>query len=203
MNRSASILWSIGSLSFFVLGILYAFVYQPPTGLYEVRISHLQDNWTLVANIWRAESLATVLLAISAGSFAMESKNLFWFVVAAGHIIMTLMFAFMLGAYPVAAEYFEQTPALFPLMNETAIWIFAFSNLLFMVGMAGVYYQDSILLRWVSVIGLVIALSGVVITLTIFLGWLTFSQLLVAGPVINILHLINTYYGFKILSRNR
>jgi hypothetical protein len=197
MKKPAFILWTIGSIAFFILLLLYVFVYQPTTGLYSVRINQMLENWPLVANIWRAESLAAVMLAVSAGSFALDTKNLFWILVAVGHIIMILMFAFMLGSYSVAAEYHDQVPALFPLVNETALWIFAFSNLLFLSGMAGIYHQDTLLKRWLSRIGLVIALLGIVIILTIFFGWLTFSQYLVAGPIITLLHLINACYGFR------
>lgn len=141
-NKTAAALWTIGTIGFFISLLLYVLVYQPAAGSDADKTDQILSQWALVSNIWRAETISAVLIDISTWYFSISKKNIFWILVSFAHIIMTTMYAYLLGAYPTAAEFYADAPSLFPLVNNTAIWIFSLSNLLFLIGMAGVYYLD-------------------------------------------------------------
>jgi hypothetical protein len=77
-----------------------------------------------------------------------------------------------------------------------AVWVFAASNLIWLLGMAGVYQAEK---GWIKYLGMTLALLGGVVFLTIVLGLTSFNDVIFVGPLINLLYLLNAYYGIKIL----
>lgn len=197
-KKAAGYLWSIGSILFFVAIVLFVFVYQPSAGTDADKTDQLTRNWSLVSAIWRVETLAVVLLAVSSWYFATLKLSINWFLITLAHIVMIIMYAYMLGSYPVAAEYYGESPYLFPLVNEAAIWVFGFGNLLFLSGLTGVYLTNKIISRWVAWTGAGISLAGAVGSLALFFELITFGNLNIGGPFILILYLLNAYLGFKL-----
>lgn len=86
------------------------------------------------------------------------------------------------------------------MVNDTAVWIFSLSNLLFLTGMAGIYYKDRILKRWLALTGSVISVLGLVGMAALFLNLVSFTQIIAVGPLITMLYLLNAYLGIKMLS---
>lgn len=202
MNKTAGMLWSIGSLGIFVVVVLYVGVYQPPSGVDAEKATHLLNHWTLISNIWRAEMAFVLLLTISSLYFAIRSMSIAWITVGFGHIIMATMYPLMLGGYPIASEYYADVPTLFPLINKIAVWIFAVSNILFLIGMASVFYADNLMKKWLSRTGMFLSLMALVLFIALYFDLLTFNQVIIVGPLVNIIYLINVYYGIKIFKEN-
>ncbi|MBD3616059.1 MAG: hypothetical protein HUJ22_05750 [Gracilimonas sp.] len=197
-KKVAAYLWSIGSLLFFVSILLFVFVYQPSSGTDADKTSQILSEWVLVATIWRVEAIAAVLIAVSSWYFATVKQSISWFLISFAHIVMILMYANMLGSYPVAAEFYNESPRLFPMLNDKAIWIFGFSNLLFLTGLAGVYLTNKTLPKWMVWTGVIISFLGALASLALYFELITFADLNIGGPLILILFLLNFYLGLKL-----
>ena len=189
INRVSAILFSVASLAFFTLIILYIFVYKPPTGTWDEKILHMNNNWGLISFIWRVEFIAVVILAWVSLSFSTINK--WWNLVAIGYLLMLVEYMLMLGGYPKVAS--EET---YQIVNNMAVWVFAASNLIWLLGMAGVYQSEK---GWIKYLGMTLALVGGIIFLTIVLGLTTMKDVIFVAPLVNLLYLLNSYYGIKIL----
>jgi hypothetical protein len=189
ITKLSAVLFSVASLAFFTLIILYIFVYKPPTGTWDEKILYMNKNWGLVSSIWRLEFIVVVIIAWV--SFNFSTSNKWWNLVAIGHLLMLVEYMLMLGGYPKVAS--EET---FQIVNNMATWVFAASNLIWLLGMAGVYQAEK---GWIKYLGITLALIGSVIFLIIVLGIATFNDVIFVGPLVNLLYLLNAYYGIKIL----
>ena len=188
-TKLSALLFSVASLAFFTLIILYIFVYKPPTGTWDEKILYINNNWGLISSIWRLEFFVVVIIAWV--SFNFSTSNKWWNLVAIGHLLMLVEYMLMLGGYPKVAS--EET---FQIVNNMAIWVFAASNLIWLLGMAGVYQAEK---GWIKYLGITLALIGGVIFLIIILGIATFNDVIFVGPLVNLMYLLNAYYGIKIL----
>ena len=129
ITKLSSILFSVASLAFFTLIVLYIFIYKPPTGTWDEKILHMNNNWGLISFIWRLEFVMVVIIAWV--SFNFSISNRWWNLVAIGHLFMLVEYMLMLGGYPKVAS--EET---FQIVNNMAIWVFAASNMIWLIGMA-------------------------------------------------------------------
>jgi len=189
-NKTSAILFSAASIVFFTLILIYIFVYKPPTGSWDEKILYINNNWSLVSNIWRFEFFAAILIAWTSLNFSIRNK--WWNLVAIGHLLMLVEYMLMLGGYSKVVS--EES---FYLINNMAVWVFAASNLIWLFGMVGVYQAEQ---GWIKHLGMVLALIGGIIFLTIFLGLATMKDVIFVAPLVNLLYLLNAYYGLKILT---
>jgi hypothetical protein len=197
-QKAAGYIWSLGSVLFFVAILLYVFVLQPSGGADAERTGQIIRDWALASAIWRVETIAVILLTISSWYLANVNQSISWFLITFGHIVMMIMYALMLGAYPEAAGGYAESPRLFPMINDSAIWVFGVGNLLFLSGLTGVYYSSEGLnafLRWT---GTVISLLGAMASLALFLDLISYGDLMMGGPLILTLYLLNAYHGTRI-----
>ncbi len=201
-RKTAAYLWSAGSVLCFVTVVLYVVVYQPALGSDAERTTQLTETWAFSSAIWRLETIAVVMLAISSWYFATVEKSMSWFLVTLAHIVMIVMYANMLGSYPAAAESFDEAPYLFPMVYDTAVWIFGFSNFLFLTGMAFVYISSEILSKWIKWTGTTISALWAMGALALFFELLTFGDFMIGGPLILILYLLNAYLGLKLAKQD-
>jgi len=199
-EKVAAYLWSAASILFFVTIVLYVFVLQPSGDTGTERTSQLLEKWTLASAIWRMETLAVVLITVSSWYFATARQSMSWFLIAFAHIVMVTMYASMLGSYPVAADAFAESPYLFPMVNNTAVWIFGLSNLVFLTGLAFVYVSEE-LPKWMCWAGGIISSVGAFAALALFLDLITFSDLVMIGPLFLALYLLNAYMGIKLANQ--
>lgn len=114
---------------------------------------------------------------------------------------MVFMYAGMLGSYPVAADAFAESSYLFPMVNNTVVWIFGLSNLLFLTGLAFVYVTSEQMPRWMRWAGAIISSIGAMAALALFLDLITFSDLIIVGPLFLALYLLNAYMGIKLANQ--
>lgn len=199
-RKAAAYLWSAGSILFFVSIVLYVFVLQPSGDTGAEKTSQLLEKWTLASAIWRMETLAVVLMTVSSWYFATLKQSMSWFLIAFAHIVMVSMYAGMLGSYPVAAHAFAENPYLFPMVSNTAVWIFGLSNLVFVTGLAFVYASEE-LPGWMRWKGVIISSVGALAALALFLDLITFSDLVMLGPLFLALYLLNACMGIKLANQ--
>ena len=190
MKNLHAYLFGIASLAFFVLIGLYIFVYQPASGDWQDKLDHMNRNWSLISSIWRGEFLVATVLSWVA--FYFSKNNSWWLLVGIGHLLMLVEYALMLGGYPEIT-----TEVNFNLIQHIVVWIFAASNFIWLIGMTGVYYGER---GWIRYVGGIFALVCGLLFLTIVFGLFRMEELLIVGPLLNLLYLVNAYYGFRHLT---
>lgn len=186
MQKLMGILFGIASLAMLCMVLWYIIGLRSPAGDWTVKVEHLQENWNLVAIHWRIEFIAALLMTWVA--FHFSGKTSWWYLVAIGHILMMGEYTFMLAGYP-----YVETREGFNLMNQMATWAFASSNFVWLVGIAGVYFQEK---GWLKYTGTALALIAAAFFLIFMLGYIGMAQASIGGPVVMLLYLLNAYFGF-------
>lgn len=190
--KLAKLLWSLGSLLVNVTIAIYVFLSINAPQTMEGKHIYINENWGIYELHWKMEFLFMTMIAIGAVYFAINLKKISWSIISVGQIILLLTYPVMLGGY-------RNTPfEIFEMANQIAIVIFVFGNIVFLAGLLHLYLHDVLLNKWLKYIA--IALSGVTTLVFIisFAGIITWKQAIIIGPLINILYLINAYYGLKI-----
>jgi hypothetical protein len=197
-----------------VIALLYGLVYGAPPGTGEGgavtladRVGHLQDHWRLAATLWRVEVLAWAGLGLAgfvlsrrapAGPWWLPARAS-WIAAAMGALTLALMCAVMLGGYPAAAAAFEAVPALFEMLNEVAISLFALGNVVLYLGLGGAFVaegaSDGVLARWVARIGAAACCGMSVLSVLLLMGTLSYGELLLGIPLALLGFALTTYLG--------
>ena len=129
----------LGAILYTIALLAYLIVYGQPEGTgaageVTVRdsVRHLLANWQLVNRIWFAEMVAALLLGLA--GFVLHSGHQMgqgwlpvrtaWIVVGIGGMILTVMYAFTLGAYPPALAAYDSQPATFAAFRGAATALF-------------------------------------------------------------------------------
>ena len=109
-----------------------------------------------------------------------------------GTIILLITYPLMLGGY-------RNTPLeLAEMANRMATVVFVFGNLVFLSGLFLLYLNDQILQGWLRYTAVILSGITTILFLIIFAEIISWKQAMMIGPLINLLYLINAYYGFKI-----
>ncbi|MCX2718125.1 hypothetical protein [Lentiprolixibacter aurantiacus] len=190
--KLAKIFWSLGSLLINVTIIIYiALSSKAPQDIVE-RYAYINSNWALYGAHWKAEFLFMTLIAIGAVFFAARFRKISWSVIVVGQLILLLTYPIMLGGY-------QNTPfELAEMANQMATVVFVFGNLVFFSGLLLLYREDGLLKKWLRIVAMGLSGIGALVFLITFAGVISWKQAMMAGPLINILYLINAYYGLKI-----
>lgn len=224
-NKTKSIRWggafiTIGSLTMLFSIISYIIFYGQPAGTgsngqvtLQDTANHILNHWNLVSNIWRAEGLSTILIAIA--GFALIEKpsashdkapiHISWISIGVGSILLTTMYAYMIGTFRIAATNLQISPSLLPAMNESAKFIFYLGNLVFHLGFIGIFLNeisDKFIPSWIAFIGLGLNIIAAAIMLLLLFGIVDFSKLFFAGPLVGLIYIIIAYYGFSIWKKS-
>jgi len=191
MEKKSSLIFSVLSGAFICL-IVWFVMLDKPSSNWQENISLIKESWgqlNSLSTIWKLEFL--VVFGIAFVSLNMAESNRWWNVVAIGHIIMLMEYAFMIAGYPNV-----QTEEGYSLMNELANWIFISSNFLWIFGIAGVYYCEKGIQR---IIGLVLSIIPLVLILSVYFEFTTQNQVFgIAMPMVLALYLSNIYLGIKL-----
>ncbi|MEO0572592.1 MAG: hypothetical protein AAF039_12875 [Bacteroidota bacterium] len=190
--KTAKICWSLGSLLINVVIALYIYLMVTgPEGLAE-RFQFVNDNWTIYSGHWRAEFLIMILVAIGAVYFALQYKSIGWTIIAIGQFIILWTYPLMLGGY-------RNTPfELASMANQMAIITFNFGNLVFFSGLFLMYFKSEVLQPWLRKVALVCSAIISVLFLIIVMDIIEWKDVLMLAPLVNIMYLINAYYGLKL-----
>lgn len=189
--RLARILWSTGSLLVNVtIAIYISLISKAPSGLQE-RYTYINEKWSVFSAHWKVEFLLMTMVAISAVYFAIQLKKISWSIISIGQIILLMTYPFMLGGY-------RNTPfELAEMANQMATIVFVFGNLIFLSGLFLLYLNDKSLRAWLRYTAIVLSGITILVFSITFAEIINWKQAMVIGPLINVLYLINAYYGLK------
>ncbi|MEM9300152.1 MAG: hypothetical protein AAGA64_17460 [Bacteroidota bacterium] len=190
--KTAKLLWSIGSVLVNVtIGIYIYLMSNAPSELSE-RFQYINENWTIYGGHWKAEFLIMTLIAIGAFYFAIYWKSISWTIISIGQLIILLTYPIMLGGY-------RNTPfEVAEMANQMATVTFIFGNLTFFPGLFIMYLKSDVLKSGLRYVALIISAITTLTFAIVYLEIISWNQALVLAPLINVLYLINAYYGFKI-----
>jgi hypothetical protein len=190
--KLAKTLWIIGNLLVNVtIGIYVYLSSKAPLDAAE-RYSYMNENWNVYAGHWKAEFVFMTMIAIGAIFFAINFKKISWTLISVGQLILLTLYPLMLGGY-------QNTPfEIAEMANQVAIVVFVFGNMIFYGGLMHLYLYDSILKNWIRFSAFGFASIALIAFSISFMGFISWKQALIIGPLTNLLFLINAYYGFKI-----
>ena len=190
--KLGKLLWIIGSVLINItVGVYIYLSSKAPLDPVE-RHEYVNDNWQIYGMHWKAEFLFMTMIAIGALYFAFKLKEISWAIISVGQLILLTTYPIMLGGYQNTS--FEMSE----MANQMATVVFVFGNLIFLGGLLKLYISDTYLKKWLKWTAIVI--SGITF-LTFFITYMEiidWQQALMIGPLINILYLINAFYGAKI-----
>ena len=194
--KLAKTLWVLGNLLVNItIGIYIYLMSKAPLDQAE-RHQHLNENWDIYAGHWKAEFLFMTMIAIGAIYFAINSKKISWILISVGQLILLTLYPFMLGGY-------RNTPfEVAEMANQMGIIVFVFGNIIFLGGLIHLYLYDSLLKKWIRFSAVVFASIALIAFSISFMGFITWKQALIIGPLTNLLFIINAYYGVKIKIEN-
>lgn len=189
MTRLSALLFAVLSLLFMVL-IIWFVSLGSPVGDWNAKIDSLVANWNQfnsLSTIWRLEFL--VVNGIAWAAFNLADLNKWWNLIGIGHILMLTEYIFMIGGYKEV-----KTEESFHILNEIANWVFISSNMIWVIGMMGVYAAEK---GFLKIAGMILSGISIIFITIIFFEWVEQQQLMgIAMPVILLLYLLNTYYGY-------
>ncbi len=188
-------LWSVSTIIVLSAIMLYVFAYRGSMDAGADKTAHLMANWSLAAGMWRLEFIGVCGMAVAGGYFALVEKSLGWLVVFAGQLITIIMFAIMLGGYPIAGEVYGEVPALMEALNNIALQLFTYGNLLLLAGLSGIFFSSELLPRWLAVASGALAVLVMCNYIGMFFGWLTFGDIPVLEMMAPVLFLFTAWYG--------
>ena len=194
--KLAKAFWSLGNLLINVTIVIYIILMSKAPEDIADRYIYMNDNWTIYGAHWKAEFLFTTMIAISAFYFATRIKNFSWSAIVIGQFILLLTYPLMLGGYR------NTTFELAEMANEMAIVVFVFGNVIFFVGLFLLYWNDSLLKKWLRNVALALSTIGFLAFVMTYAEIISWKQAMMVGPLLNILYLINAYYGLKIEADN-
>lgn len=190
--KLGKLLWIIGSVLINItVGIYIYLSSKAPLDPLE-RHEYVNENWQIYGMHWKAEFLFMTMIAIGALYFTFKLKEVSWAIISVGQLILLTTYPIMLGGYQNTS--FEMSE----MANQMATVVFVFGNLIFLGGLLKLYISDTYLKKWLKWTAIV--LSGITF-LTFFITYMDiieWQQALMIGPLINILYLINAFYGVKI-----
>ncbi|BFP43173.1 hypothetical protein FGF1_40180 [Flavobacteriaceae bacterium GF1] len=189
--KLAKVLWSLGSLLVNGTIIIYIILSSKAPLAHEERYAYINENWNIYGAHWRLELFLMAMIAIGAFHFAVKSRKISWSMITTGQLILLITYPLMLGGY-------RNTPLeLAEMANQMATIVFIFGNLVFLSGLFLLYLKDRLLKRWLKYTAVVLSSCIAIVFLITFVEIINWKQALMIGPLINILYLINAYYGLK------
>lgn len=190
--KLGKLFWTSGSILINItIGIYIYLSSNAPLNPLE-RHNYVNENWDIYGMHWKIEFLFMTFIAIGALYFAFNLKKISWTIISVGQLILLSTYPIMLGGYENTSFELSQ------MANQMATVVFVFGNLIFLGGLLKLYSSDIIFKKWLKWVA--IALSGITfLTFFItFIGIIDWRQAMMIGPLINVLYLINAYYGIKL-----
>jgi hypothetical protein len=208
---------ALSAFTFTVTILLYVFAYGQPVGTGVVgevtfgdKAAHVLARWEFISKIWLVESVACSVMAVTGfvlrdrvpSGAAWLPSRVAWTAVGVGAVIQSLMYAFMLGGYPAAAEGYETSPALFEGLQGAATFLFYLGNLAVYFGLGGVFLAEAspngLLPRWVALLSAVTCFAVAALLLGLLAG---VGKMMYAAPGALIGFMAAIYLGFSIHKR--
>ncbi len=216
-TRWGGVILTLGAVLYTIAILAYLIVYGQPAGTGaggEVTagdsVRHLLANWRLVEGIWFAEMVAALLLGLA--GFVLHTgqqtgcawlpARAAWIAVGMGGTILTVMYAFTLGAYPPALVAYDSQPATFAAFRAAATALFYAGSAVLFFGLAGAFLAQasgpgSLIPRWVAFGGAAAALIATIQATALLVG---LKQLAIAAPSAIVTFLLASLLGLAIWS---
>jgi|GEM_PF-4559430 len=190
--KLAKILWATGSVLINIVIFIYIYLTSNAPKDTSEKYAYLNENWSIYEAHWKAELLIMTMITIGAVYFAIHLKKISWSIISVGQLILLTMYPIMLGGY-------RNTPLeIAEMANNMAIIIFIFGNLTFFSGLLYLYVTDTILKKRLRIAAIILSSIAVITFTLVFIGLITWKQALVTAPLMNILYIINAYYGLQL-----
>jgi hypothetical protein len=213
-TRAGGALLAVGALGYAVAVVVYVVLYGQPSGTdpgsavtLADRVAHYQERRDLAHALWLVELLAALSIAIAgfvlhhrpASSRSFASPGLAWVTVGVGAVILSFMYAFMLGGYPSAAGAFNGEPGLFAALNGIATFLFNLGNCVVFLGLAVAYAaesgSDGAVSSTVGIAGIVLCLLSGAVAFGMLMG---IDALSAAASLGLLVFLLTAYFGVRI-----
>ena len=161
--KIAKILWTTGSVLINVIILIYiSLMSKAPEDMAD-SFQYLQDNWGIFSAHWKAELLIMGMITIGAFYFMVHFRSIGWTIVSLGQIIQMSLYPLMLGGY------YDTSVEFFKAINEMAIIIFVFGNIVLLGGLVIVYSNKPPIPKWLGKTAMVIAAGMCLVFLGSFL----------------------------------
>ena len=190
--KTAKIFWSLSSVLINITIGIYIYLQSKGPSILAERFKYINENWAVYGGHWKAEFLIMIMMTIGAIYFALHWKSMSWTIISMGQLIILLTYPLMLGGY-------QNTPfEIANMANQMATTTFIFGNLVFLLGLFHLYLYSEIFQSWLRYVAL--TLSGITsfAFLLMVIGFLTWGDAVIIAPLVNLLYLINAYYGWKV-----
>ena len=190
--KLGKLFWIIGSVLINITIGMYIYLStNAPLDPLE-RHLYVNENWQVYEMHWKAEFLFMTLIAIGALYFAFKLKEVSWAMISVGQLILLTTYPIMLGGYKNTS--FEMSE----MANQIATVVFVFGNLIFLGGLLKLYLSDTYLKKWLKWTAVGLSAITFFTFLITYIGVIHWQQALMIGPLVNILYLINAFYGVKV-----
>jgi hypothetical protein len=215
--RTAGACLAVAMLAMVATITVYVTVYGAPEGTGpggEVtladRAAHLTAHWSIARPVWIVEAFAMLLLAVAGFGLARREAAspvpapLGWTALGVGATVNAVMYAFTLGAYPVAAPVVDAQPALMDAANESAVVLFLLGNLAMNAGLAVAFAGEAtsarrVIPRALAALGAALALIVAMLAAAGF--QLGMDAMKLGAPLAGLVLLIAAIFGWRIAAK--
>lgn len=213
-TRAGGALLAFGALAYAVAVVVYVVLYgqpapaDPEAGVtVAARVAHYQGRHTLAHALWAVELVAALSIAVA--GFVLHGRGMrvgsawlsgvAWTTVGVGALLLSLMYAVMLGGYPSAAAAFATEPGLFAALNGIATFLFDFGSAVLFLGLAGAFAAESgspeVLPAGVAKAGAMLSLLSALVAVGMLADVAALSA---AAPLGLAMYLLAAYHGFAL-----
>ncbi|MTI38884.1 hypothetical protein [Fulvivirga lutimaris] len=190
--KFAKICWSLGSILVNVTIAIYIALQSKSPKVFADRLVYINENWAIYGTHWKAEFFIMTVMTIGALYFAIHLRKMEWVIITIGQFIILITYPLMIGGYENAS--LEVGLA----VNQIATSTFVLGNVFFLGGMVYLYVGDTILNPTLRYVGIAIASIAFIVFIITYIGLITWQQAILVGPLVNVLYLLNAYYGYKL-----
>ena len=189
----AKILWIAGSILMNVTIAIYIWLSSNAPVDDVQRFQYVNENWLIYSAHWKAELVFMTFITIGAFYFTLRIKRIGWSIVTIGQLILITMYPMMLGGYR------NTSYEIFTAVNQIAMNIFIFGNIIFLIGLALVYRNAYEISKWLRILAASFASVACLVFFVSFIGFVDWRQaIIIVGPLVSLIYFINAYYGYKI-----
>lgn len=190
--KFGKLLWTVGSILINITIGIYIYLSSKAPLDPKERHTYVNENWEVYGMHWKFEFLLMTFIAIGALYFAFNLKKISWTIISVGQLILLSTYPIMLGGYENTTFEMSQ------MANQMTTIVFVFGNMIFLGGLLKLYMSDIHLKKWLKWTAIVLSGITFVTFFATFIGVIDWKQALMIGPLINVLYLINAYYGMKL-----
>jgi hypothetical protein len=145
--------------------------------------AHIRARWNLAQGLWSTEMAGALLIGLAALVLQRRRQagppwlpgSVAWIAVGVGASILTAQYAFTVGSYPPALAVFQEQPAIFAALRGGMRNLFYIGMAAMFFGLSGAFLAeasgtDSVVPKWVALIGAAVTLLATIRWIAMFAG---------------------------------